>query len=191
MKKVVFVPGNGGATTADNWFPNLKKDLENAGIQVIAKEFPDPILARESYWFPHLINELKVDKDTLLVGHSSGAIAAMKFAENHQIWGSILIGAYHTDLGMENEKKSGYFDSPWDWKKIRANQKKIVLFASQDDPWVPIEHPRHIHKMLACEYHEFTDQGHFGGDYYKESFPELTAAILRIVEIKKDAVQNS
>ncbi len=25
--------------------------------------------------------------------------------------------------------------------------------------------------------HEFTDQGHFGGDYYKEEFPELVDII--------------
>jgi uncharacterized protein len=179
MTKIIFVPGNGGSTTKDNWFPSVKKELEAQGLSVIAATFPDSELARESIWVPFLLNELKADEDSVLVGHSSGAIAAMRLAEKHSILGSVLIGAYHTDLGLENEKQAGYFDRPWDWGKIKQNQKWIVLFSSQDDPWISIDQPRYIHSKLKCEYHEYKNQGHFGGDYFKESFPELTQAIIR------------
>lgn len=185
MTKVVFIPGNGGCTTGDNWFPSVKNELEAYGMQVISETFPDPDLARESYWIPFLGDELKVDHETILVGHSSGAIAAMRFAEQFTILGSILVGAYHTDLNMETEKQSGYFSRPWDWEKIRNNQKWISLFASDDDPWIPIEQARHIHQCLNCEYHEYKNQGHFGGDYIKEAFPELTLSILNNLEILK------
>jgi predicted alpha/beta hydrolase family esterase len=73
--KVVFVPRNGGSTTQDNWFPSLKKSLKSKGFTVVASNFPDPKLARESCWLLFLIDELKVDHNTILVGHSSGAIA--------------------------------------------------------------------------------------------------------------------
>lgn len=179
MKKVVFVPGNGGSTTQDNWFPQIKKNLEYHDLEVIAANFPDPQLARASYWLPFLFDELKVDQNTILIGHSSGAIAAMRFAEKHCLLGSVLVGAYYTDLGIEQEKVSGYFDAPWDWKSIKNNQQWISLFASQDDPWIPVEQPRFIHQQLNCEYHEYTNQGHFGGDYYKPTFPEITLSILR------------
>jgi len=185
MVKVVFVPGNGGSTTQDNWFPSVKNELEACGLKVIAETFPDPDLARESYWIPFLHNEIKVDHDTILVGHSSGAIAAMRFAERYPILGSVLVGAYHTDLGIEKEKLSGYFSRPWDWRKIRNNQKWISLFASEDDPWIPIEHARDIYQNLNCEYHEYKNQGHFGGDYVKREFPELTLSILNYLKIPK------
>ena len=113
-----------------------------------------------------------------LVGHSSGAIAAMRFAEQYEILGSVLVGAYYTDLGMEKEKLSGYFTRPFDWEKIRTNQKWIALFASTDDPWISIDHPRYMHSKLLCEYHEYNNQGHFGGDYFKPDFPELLCTIL-------------
>ena len=176
--KVVFVPGNGNSTTHDNWFPSVQKSLQDQKIEVIAAEFPDPELARESFWIPFLKDEIGVDDQTILVGHSSGAAASMRFAESHQILGSCLVGAYHTDLDMETEKQSGYFDRPWDWEKINNNQKWIALFASEDDPWIPITEPRFIFQKLNCEYHEFKNQGHFGGDYVKPNFPELTQAIL-------------
>ena len=38
---------------------------------------PGNELAKESYWLSFLINELKLDQYTILVGHSSGVIAAM------------------------------------------------------------------------------------------------------------------
>ena len=89
------------------------------------------------------------------------------------------MGAYYTHLEIEAEKKSGYFDAPWDWSSIKDHQQWTVLFASQDDPWIPVEEARYIHQQLDCEYHEYKDQGHFGGDYFKATFPELTQAILR------------
>lgn len=183
MKKIVFIPGNGGSTTQDNWFPSVKNDLESYGLKVFAETFPDQDLAREAYWIPFLYNELKVDSETILVGHSSGAIAAMRFAEQYQVLGSVLVGAYYTDLNMEKEKLSGYFSRSWNWDKIRNNQKWISLFASEDDPWIPIEHPRHIHQCLNCEYHEYKNQGHFGGDYIKKEFPELTLSIMNYLRI--------
>ena len=151
-KKVIFIPGNGGGSPKDNWFPNLKIELESTGLEVIAVEFPDNELARESYWLPFLMNELKADQNTILVGHSSGAIAAMRLAEQQPILGSVLVGAYYTDLNMETEKQAGYFDRPWNWQKIKENQQWCVLFASQDDPWIPISEPRYIHVKLDCEY---------------------------------------
>jgi len=183
MVKAVFVPGNGNSTTKDNWFPSIKLDLEERGIEVIAATFPDPDLARKSYWIPFLIDELKVDKDTILIGHSSGGVASMRLAETHQILASILVGVCHTDLSMGKEKLSGYYDQPWQWQKIKQNQQWTILFASQDDPWIPIEEPRHIHQQLNCEYHEYKNQGHFGGDYFKKDFPELSLAILNNLKL--------
>ncbi len=176
--KVVFAPGNGGSSTKDHWFPNLKIELMKNGLEVIDAQFPDPMLARASYWIPFLLNELKVDENTIIVGHSSGAIAAMRFAETYPILGSVLVGTYYTNLGIEAEKLSGYFDKPWDWTRIKNNQKWITIFASEDDPWIPINEPRYLHQQLNCEYHEYKNQGHFGGDYFKPDFPEIALSIL-------------
>jgi len=180
--RVVLIPGNGGGSTKkDNWFPSVKQELEHAGLTVIDEDFPDSVLARSCYWLPFLQNELKVDENTILVGHSSGAIAAMRLAEKQRILGSVLVGTYYTDLNIDAEKQSGYFDTPWDWERIKNNQSWTVIFASQNDPWIPVAEPRFIHEKLDCEYHEYKGDGHFGGEYYKPDFPELSHAILRNV----------
>ena len=175
--RVIFIPGNGGESPKDNWFPYLKEELEKLKIEVIASEFPDNQLARESYWIPFLKDILQADDQTVLVGHSSGAIAAMRFAETNRLLGSVLVGAYHTDLGLPTEIQSGYFNRPWDWGSIKQKQEWIIQFASVNDPWIPIEEARFVRDKLSTEYHEFIDQGHFGGDYKKLVFPELFEAL--------------
>ena len=171
--KIIFLHGNHNSTPNDIWFPYLKLELEKLGCNVVSRQFPDADLARASYWLPFLKNELDADEYSILVGHSSGAIAAMRFAQENKLLGSILVGSYHTDLDIEKEKLSGYFEKPWDWDAIKNNQQWIVQFASIDDPWIPIAEPRFVREKLKSEYYEYDNKGHFGGDYYKSTFPEL------------------
>lgn len=174
--KAILIHGNGDSKPTDNWFPYLKRELEKIGIKVEAPQFPDTELARSSYWLPFL-DKLMPDENTIIVGHSSGAIAAMRYAETHRILGSALIGTYYTDLGIEAEKLSGYFDTPWNWEAIRQNQQWIIQFAGVNDPWIPIREAHVVRDQLQTDYYESQDQGHFGGDYYKETFPELLKVI--------------
>src|SRR5581483_3763009 len=103
LMKVILIHGNGNSTPQDNWLPYVKKELEKKGIKVIARQFPDVPLARESYWLPFLQHDLHADENTVIIGHSSGAVAAMRFAEHNKLLGSVLVGAMYTDLGIETE----------------------------------------------------------------------------------------
>jgi len=170
MTRVILLHGNGDAHGTDQWFPYVKSEIEKMGIICVAPDLPDNQLGRSKYWFPYFEHTLKIGPDDIVVGHSTGAIAILKYAEKHKIGASILVGSYYTDLGYEEERASGYFDSPWDWDAIKANQKWTAIFASTDDPFIPITHPRFIRDQLGSEYFEFTDRGHFG----LETDPMLT-----------------
>ncbi len=174
--KAIIIPGNGDDNPTDKWFPYVQEELQKIDIKVTNVKFPDPLLARKKYWLPFL-EKLGADQNTILIGHSSGAVASMRFAETHKILGSILVGACYTDLGEESEKQSGYYDNPWNWKEIIKNQNWIIQFASTNDPFIPIEEARTIHKNLNTEYYEYTNQGHFGSRDKKVKFPELIEVI--------------
>lgn len=176
--KAIIVPGNGDDNPEDKWFPYVKRELEKSCIKVTNVKFPDAILARKKYWLPFL-EKLGADENTILIGHSSGAIAAMRFAETHRILGSVLVGAYVSHLNEQSEKISGYFDKLWRWDAIKKNQRWIVQFASLDDPFIPIEEAREVHKKLATEYYEYANEGHFGSRDNKIKFPELIEAVKR------------
>ncbi len=177
---IIFLHGNNsgdgdGGAAHDYWFPSAKSAFEAMGLRVIAKDFPDPKVARMSIWLPFLKDVCGADEHSILIGHSSGAIAAMRYAEHNHILGSVLVGAYYTDTGDRYEKMSGYFDKPWDWRAIREHQQWIVQFASVDDPYFPTEEPRHVSEALHTEYHEYTNRGHF----FDLDFPELVEEVKR------------
>lgn len=170
-----MIPGNGNATIDDWWFPSIRDALGERGFTVIAKNMPDPDLARQEFWLPFIEKELQVDKNSIVIGHSSGAVAIMRYLEKHQLLGVVLVGASYTDLGDEHEKQSGYYDKPWQWEKIKNNTKWILQFASTDDSYIPILEHRFVHEKLNTEYQEFSDRGHF----MVKEFPELLDAVLK------------
>ena len=97
----------------------------------------------------------------------------MRYAEQYRVYGSVLVGVYYTDLGDANEKASGYFDKPWDWERIKANQNWIIQFASTDDPYISIAEAHFVRDRLNTDYHEFTNRGHF----MIPEFPELVEVV--------------
>lgn len=175
MIKAVIIHGNGGCTADDIWYPWLKAELEKNGIPVTLPTMPDNILARASIWLPYMHDELGCDENTIVIGHSSGAVAAMRYAQEHKILGSVLVAGCYTDLGYESERISGYYDGPWLWNTIKENQQWIIQLASTDDPHIPITQARHIHKNLNTKYHESNNRGHFQDD----QLPEALSKILR------------
>ncbi|XP_005214401.1 putative hydrolase RBBP9 isoform X3 [Bos indicus x Bos taurus] len=106
--KAVIIPGNGGEDVATHgWYGWVKRELEQIpGFQCLSKNMPDPITARESIWLPFMEMELHCDEETIIIGHSSGAIAAMRYAETHRVYAIVLVAAYTSDLGDANERAS-------------------------------------------------------------------------------------
>ena len=139
---------------------------------------PDPYRASEVVWLKYLREECHVDDgNTIVIGHSSGAVAAMRLLENTPLVGAILVAACWTDLGEESERISGYYSRPWLWEQIKANAGWIVQFHSCDDPFIPVAESRHVAKHLGTEYFEFQGRSHFF-----EPFEELIAEILKKVK---------
>jgi hypothetical protein len=90
--------------------------------------------AREHIWIPFMRNNMSIGADTVIVGHSSGAIAAMRFAQQYKVAGLILVATYETTLGLAMERRSEYFDTPWDWAAIRRNAGFVIQVGTSCDP---------------------------------------------------------
>ena len=173
--KAIFIHGNGGSTAGDHWLPWLERELAALDIDVVNETFPDNFKARASIWLAHL-ESLGADEHTILIGHSSGALAAMRYAETHSLLGSVLVGVCHTDLGDSFEAASGYYSTAWQWEKIRGHQHWIAIYNSTDDPHIPIAEARFVAAQLRCSYFEFTDRGHFVD---RREFPEVAEFVRR------------
>jgi len=89
--QAMIITGNGNTEISENWYLYVKRRLERLGIKVIAKTMPDPYLARKEYWLPFIEMNLEgKDEETILIGHSSGAVAILKYLEKHKIAGKYL-----------------------------------------------------------------------------------------------------
>lgn len=135
--RFIFIHGNQALSWDFSFAGWLKQELISLGFEVRFETFPDSIIGRKNYWFEFMEEYLKVGENDIIIGWSTGAIAAMKYAESHKIKGSILISPYYTDLGDDLERQSGYFDSPWQWDRIISNQGKIAVIYGDDDPYIP------------------------------------------------------
>lgn len=174
--RVIIIPGNGGShIETDHWYAWVRDELRSRGYAVVAEDMPDPIDAHMNIWLPHIAEHFHADEQTVIIGHSSGAVATLRYLETHSLAGAVLVGCNHTDLGDEMEKASGYFDTPWQWAQIKSHAGWIAQFASTDDPYINIAEPRFIHEQLNTEYYELTNRGHFMLDHnpINSTFPEV------------------
>ncbi|XP_036403512.1 serine hydrolase RBBP9 [Megalops cyprinoides] len=178
--KAVIVPGNGaGDVEHCNWYGWAKTEINKMPDMIcLLKNMPDPVTARESLWLPFMEKEMGCDEQTVIIGHSSGAAAAMRYAETHKVHSIVLVGAYTSDLGDKNERESGYFSRPWEWVKIRENCAHIVQFGSTDDPFLPWSEQQAVADGLQAQLHKYTDRGHFQNTH----FPELILAVHKLRE---------
>src|SRR3989338_240628 len=162
--RAIILPGNGNCDIKSQWYLDVKKEFEKIGIDAIAENMPDADLARKEYWLPWIKEKSKGADKAILIGHSSGAVAILRYLENNKAEGAVLVGVSHPYRGEKKKKASHYFDEPWKWNKIRNNAKWIILFASTDDTYIPKEEARFIKEKINPEYHEYNDRAHFSTD---------------------------
>jgi uncharacterized protein len=168
--RFIFIHGNSTSHWSSSWGGWLKKEMDKLGLISFFETFPDSINARAEYWLPFLKDHVKVGSDDVIIGWSSGAVAALRYAEENKIKSSILISPSYTDLNDPLEKQSGFFDKPWRWENIKDNQQNIALFYGNDDPFIPQEQFEFIASKLKPEVIIINDGKHF---IEYNTFPQL------------------
>ncbi|KAF9963518.1 putative hydrolase rbbp9 [Mortierella alpina] len=187
MSRVILIPGNGNDNAEDSmWYPSAISALSEAKDPAtgqllfpgggVLRTFPDPYDAHEENWIKFMEDDIEIGEEDVVIGHSTGAAAIMRYVESRKVKGVVLVSAYHSDLGDPSERESGYFNRPWDWDAIVGNTSWITQFASPNDHLVPIEEQREVAgKISGIEYIELPGRGHFIRD---RAFPELVANII-------------
>lgn len=174
--RIIFIHGNQTDHWTFGWAPWLKSELEKNGFATFFETFPDSIIARAEYWLPFLKDHIKAGANDVLVGWSSGAVAAMRYAETNTILGSVLVSPCYTHLNNDLERQGGYYETPWDWEAITSHQKHIALFFGDNDPFIPQEEFTFIAEKLKPTIRKMSGTGHFNE---QATFPELLQYILQ------------
>lgn len=165
--KVVFLHGK-DKTPNDVWYPWLKKEVEKKGISFVAPNLPnthDPIL---SEWLNE-INKSNPDENTILIGHSRGGLAILRWMEqlpkNRKVNKVILVATNNPLINEKNKKKDthGFYEKgPLNFERIKSHCNNFVVLHSKDDQWVPFESGEENAKKLDAKFKIYEDKRHFG-----------------------------
>lgn len=160
--RVVYVHGNKAvAGWRFGWAEWLQGALQFHGYDTVFETMPDSVDGRARFWLPFMEKQLRIGRGDVIVGWSTGAVAAMRYAELHQVGGLVLVAPHYTDLGSQLEAASGWFTAPWDWPVIRANTGHRAVFRSDCDPAVPAAETYHIICQLRAAEYQVPGVGHF------------------------------
>lgn len=155
------------------WIPWIQKELSRKDILSQALEFPKPYNPTYLDWV-NVFEQLKINNETILIGHSSGAGFLLRyFSEHTDVMPNkiILVGPW-----IDPEKDFGNF-LEFKIDQNLTNKTEVHSFMSSDD-----EEQLSSFKIIEEElpnavYHKFTNRGHFTRG--NEIFPELLEIILK------------
>jgi uncharacterized protein len=181
MKNAIILHGTAN-TPEGNWFRWLEKELKTRGYDVWLPLLPDAELPNAGKYNELLLNHgFNFNEETILIGHSSGAVSILNLLQELpkkvKIKASFLVGAFKGRLGVT--ARDELFPKPFDLKKIKSRCGKFIFIQSDNDPYCPLEDAKFLSEKLEGELIIKSGQGHFNleaGPQYTE-FPLLLELI--------------
>jgi excinuclease ABC subunit B len=160
IKKVIILHGK-DKTSKDVWYPWLKKELEKKQYVVSSPDLPDTNNPDMEKWVEE-IKKLEPDENTIIIGHSRGGVAVLKYLEKSKkkIKQAILVATNNT--GFE-----------YDFAKINKSCSNFVILHSKDDNVVPYEDGVYISERTSGLLLSFEDKIHFGNSSKTFEIPEI------------------
>ena len=176
MKNALILHGT-SSNASGNWFSWLRQELERRGWKVWLPDLPRAETPDTKRYNRFILGNKnwQFDKETVIVGHSSGGAATLgllqRLPKGVRVDTCILVGVFGKNLGWEEVK--GLFTEPFDFSQIRRRVKHFILVYSDNDPYVPLKHGRWLAQQLNAKLVINPGQGHFNleqGLEYKQ-FP--------------------
>ncbi|MCR4280351.1 MAG: alpha/beta hydrolase [Candidatus Komeilibacteria bacterium] len=167
---------------SEKWYPWLGDAIRQTGHEYFAPQLPkanDPHLEE---WLAEL-DKLEPDDDTVLIGHSRGGVAILRWLERQaaevRVKKVILLATNSgrlADKAIPSESNYGFYtEEGYNFKKIRKHCTDFVVMHSRDDSWVPFVAGQMNAKGLEARFITFDNYGHFGTGVH--SVPELLREI--------------
>lgn len=172
----------------ENWFPWMKKELEEKGHKVIVPQFPSPpvVPAKITEWFEVLKNyDEYINKDTILIGHSLGGLFALRVLEklHHPIKAAFFVGTPIGVLPILNyDRDSNFCGFDFDWSKIKNKASDFVVYQSDTDPYVSKGNGEELARQLEVELDFVPNAGHFNKKAGYLKFEKLRDRVVMILE---------
>ena len=169
QKKYTYVILHGFEASPDRpRFLHWKAELEKQGHTVIIPALPDPDAPSEEEQVAAALAATTYDGNTVLFGHSLGAVVAMKVVEKLKspIARLVLAGGF-VDRNFKDKPRN--FDKRFSWKfdaeKIRKNTKGIQILHDNNDYAIGEEQLKRLESTLGVKAVRLNgEKPHFTGE---------------------------
>ncbi len=115
--------------------------------------------------------------ETILIGHSSGALLVLHLAERANIpFRAIFsICPFARELGLAAYDPLNYsFIQPaFDWMAVKKGAQSITCFAGDNDPYVPLAYSQEVATACGAELVIIHGGGHLNAEAGMLEFPPL------------------
>ncbi len=186
LVKAIIVHGTKGAPSG-NWFPWLKKQLYQEGMDVSCPAFPTPEGQTFASWREAFRREIdRPEDDIILIGHSVGAPFVLRMAEesNAPYRAVFVVCPFARTLGVEefDSLNASFIDHTFDWSRIKKGARSIGCFAGTDDPYVPLDYSADVACKTDADFVTIVNGGHLNAEFGFTEFPQLLAKIKRVLD---------
>jgi predicted alpha/beta hydrolase family esterase len=179
MKRVFIIHGWNSNPEA-GWKPWLAEQLKEKGFVVYAPTMPDSLNPLKGKWIKTIAeNVLTPDENCFFVGHSLGCAAILRYLEtiDKKVGGCVLVAGPSDSMGFPFIKT--FFETKFDWSKIKRNCGKFIVVHSNNDKTVPIAHAYVFKDNLSAEL-IIDHKGHFTGTEGIHKADSIINAVIKI-----------
>jgi len=133
-----------------SWFPKAKEHLFAKGYQVFVPDLPGGYFPILEDWL-EIVRSYNLDENWIVIGHSLGGVTILRFLEETKKPIAQAIVVASPLEAMNFGALENFYQTDFNWKKIKSNAESIDLIYESDDPVVPIANGEKLAKVLEAE----------------------------------------
>lgn len=182
---VILVHGSYGKPF-ENWFPWLESELSKKGISCYVPTFPTPEHQNYCDWgklLDYYSNIGFINEDTILIGHSCGAICVTRYLceRNIRIRGLITVSGYNNYTGNDphiDELNSSFYCEDEVIQKIQNLTSQRISYISTNDPFISQDALENFSRTIDSQLVVIEGAGHFNANAGYTEFHQILEYIL-------------
>mgnify|MGYP000883547110 FL=1 len=178
----IFIIHGAFGNPEENWFPWLKRELEQYGHTVYIPAFPTPENQSIQSWLEVFQQyEQYIDEQTIFIGHSLGPAFILDILKRtpQPIHAAYFVAGFVSPLNNPtfDTLNASFVTKSFDWETIKRHCKKFSVFYSDSDPYVSPVHADELAQLLSITPINIPNAGHFNIQTGYTTFPQLLKKI--------------